>query len=148
MNVTPNQSTSSLQAGTSAGVEPPYFIDLYIPTAYIRHMIRGGTRNLRDGCYTLGDIPDLAAHRAVYTGEARAGEARLRTGVTVREFLRARYGVACGPSERGDRSDLKRSRLWMADARWRLRKMRTEECTRRAVLLQRARRGLMPAMVM
>ena len=69
----------------------------------------------------------LVAHHLVYTGEARAVEAQLRAGVTVREFLRARYGVVYGPSERGDRSDLKRFRLWMADARGRIRKPRAEE---------------------
>jgi len=49
-----------------------------------------------------------------------------------------RYGVACGLSERGDRSDLQRFRLWMAEARWRIRKMRATERLRRAVQLQQA----------
>lgn len=47
--------------------------------------------------------------------------------VTVREFLRAPSGAVCGASKRGDRSDLKRFRLWLADARWRIRKLPAEE---------------------
>jgi hypothetical protein len=122
--------------------------DDYIPTGLIPDVIRGGTRNLQDGCYTFGDIVDLAAHHLVSTGEARAVEAQLRVGVTVREFLRTRYGVACGPSERGDWSDLKRFGLWMADARLRLRRLRAEERIRRAVQLRRAWRARTPAKVM
>ena len=147
MNVT-QTPTCGLQAGTRTGAEPPHFTDLYIPTGYIPDVIRGGPRNLRDGCYTFGEVLDLPAHHLVYTGEARAVEAQLRAGVTVREFLWARYGVACRPSERGDWSDLKRFRLWMADARWRIRKLRTAERIRRAVQLQRAWRARTPVMVM
>ncbi len=47
--------------------------------------------------------------------------------VTVRAFLLERYGVMTGESERGDRNDLKRFRLWLGDARWRIGKVRTEE---------------------
>ena len=122
--------------------------DDYITTGFIPDVIRGGTRNLRDGCFTFSDILDLAAHHLVSTGEAQAVEARLCAGVTVREFLRARYGVACGPSERGDWSGLKRFRLWMADARWRIRRMQTEERIRRAVELQRAWGSETPVTVM
>ena len=122
--------------------------DDYIPTGCIPDVIRGGARNLRDGCYTFSHILDLAGQHVVYTGEAQAVEARLRAGVTVREFLRARYGVACGPSERGDRSDQKRFRLWMADARWRIRKIRAEEKMRAHWRRVQAWRAETPAMVM
>ncbi len=122
--------------------------DCYIPSGCIPDVLKGTIRNLRDGCYSFSDILDLAAHHLVYTGEARAVERRLRAGVTVREFLRERYGVCCGPSERGDVSDRKRFRLWMADARWRLRKMRTEERIRRAVELRRAWSARTPERVM
>jgi hypothetical protein len=101
-------------------------------------VIRVCVCNLRDGRYTFGGVLDVAAHHIVYACEARAVEAQLRAGVTVRGFLRARYGVAGGQGERGDESDRKRFRLWLADARWRLRKMRTEERIRRAVELRRA----------
>ena len=47
--------------------------------------------------------------------------------VTVRAFLRERYGVIAGPSEYGDQSDLKRFRLWLSDARRRIRGVMTEE---------------------
>ena len=47
--------------------------------------------------------------------------------VTVRGFLRERYGVMYGKSERGDRSDLKRFRLWLVDARQRVHTGRAEE---------------------
>jgi len=122
--------------------------DFYIPTGCIPDVLKGTVRNVRDGCFSLADILDLAAHHLVWIGEARAVEAQLRAGVTVREFLRARYGVACGRSERGDRSDLKRFRLWLADARWRIRRLRAEERIRRAVQLQRAWRARTPVMVM
>ncbi len=91
--------------------------DNYIPSGGIPDVIGGGVRNLRSGCYTFGDILDLAAHRLVSTGEAAAIGAQLRAGVTVRALLLERYGVVTGESERGDRSDLKRFRLWLADAR-------------------------------
>ena len=59
----------------------------------------------------------------VWIGEAQTVEARLRGGaVTVGAFLRERYGVLAGKSERGDLSDLKRFRLWLADALWPKRK--------------------------
>ena len=117
MNVV-QTNTCGLLAGTRTSAEPTHFTDLYIPTGYILDVIRGGTRNLRDGCYTFGDILGLAAHHVVYTGEARAVEARLRAGVTARDFLRSRYGVAGGAGvSMGDSSDLKRFRLWMADSR-------------------------------
>jgi hypothetical protein len=74
--------------------------------------------------FTFGDILDLAAHHLVSTGEAAAVETRLRAGVTVRALLRERYGVATGAGECGDRSDLKRFRLWLTDARWRIRRLR------------------------
>ncbi|MDP2999429.1 MAG: hypothetical protein Q8N47_18215 [Bryobacterales bacterium] len=67
--------TCGLQAGTRTAAEPPHFTDLYIPTGYIPDVIWGGTRNLRDGCHTFGNILDLAAYHVVYTGEARAVEA-------------------------------------------------------------------------
>ena len=64
--------------------------------------------NNRSGCYTFGDILDLAAHHLVWTDEAAAVVARLRAGVTVRALLRERYGVETGADELGDRSALKR----------------------------------------
>lgn len=65
---------------------------------------------------------------SVWIGEAQAVEERLRGGaVTVRAFLRERYVVMAGRSERGDRSDFKRFRLWLADARQRVRRVRAEE---------------------
>ena len=51
---------------------------------------------------------------------------RRRTGAPV-VFLAERYGVVAGNSDRGDRSDFKRFRLWLADARRRVRKARAEE---------------------
>ncbi len=120
----------------------------YIPHGHIPAVIRNRRRNLWDGCYSLSDILDLAANHLVYTGEAQAVEQQLRAGVTVREFLRVRYGVACGPSERGDRYDLNRFRLWLADTRWRIRKMRAQERVRRAVELRRTWSARTPAMVM
>ena len=54
---------------------------------------------------------------SVWIGEAQAVEERLRSGaVTVRAFLRERYGVRAGKSERGDSSDLKQFQMWLADA--------------------------------
>jgi hypothetical protein len=41
--------------------------------------------------------------------------------------LRERYGVVAGENERGDKSDLKRFRPWLADAKWRIRKMKADE---------------------
>lgn len=102
--------------------------DYYVPSGCIPDVLKGTVRNLRSGCYTFGDILDLAAHHLVWIGEATTVEARLRGGaVTVRAFLRERYGVFTGKSERGHKSDLKRFRLWLADARWRIRRLRADE---------------------
>ena len=62
---------------------------------------------MRDGCYSFGDILAFAAHHLVWIGEASSVETQLRGGaLTVRAFLRERYGVFTGESERGDKSDL------------------------------------------
>lgn len=56
---------------------------------------------MRRGCYSFGEILDLVAHHLVWTGEAQAVETRLRGGsVTVRAFLRERYGVITGERAR------------------------------------------------
>jgi hypothetical protein len=103
--------------------------DFYIPSGKVPDVLRGGvTLDLRAGCYSFSDILDLVAHHLVWIGEAKAVESRLRGGpVTVRAFLKERYGIVTGASERGDKSDLKRFCLWLADARWRIGKRRAEE---------------------
>lgn len=85
----------------------------------------------RRGCYSFADILDLAAHHLVCTGDAVEVQARLRSGaVTVRTFLRERYGVDTGGG--CDKNDLRRFRLWLSDARWRLRaEEKRQECFRR-----------------
>src|SRR5579871_924619 len=71
--------------------------DSYIPSGCIPDVLKGTIRNMRDGCYTFGDILDLAAHHLVWIGEAGSVETRLRGGaLTVRTFLRERYGVFTG----------------------------------------------------
>ncbi len=108
--------SATVEAQERASLETGAVGDCYIPSGCIPDVLKGTVRNLRDGCYSFSDILDLAAHHLVYMGEARAVEVQLRGGVMVRQFLRERYGIACGPSERGDRSDRKRFRLWLADA--------------------------------
>ena len=61
--------------------------DDYIPSGCIPDVLKGTIRNLRAGCYTFGEILDLAAHHLVWTGEAQALEARLRA---------SRYGSSFG----------------------------------------------------
>jgi hypothetical protein len=134
--------------GLSIRARPARHGDDYIPSGCIPDVIRGGVRNLSSGCYTFGEILDLAAHHIVWTGEAQAVEARLRAGVTVREFLRTRYGVVTGAGERGDRSDLKRFRSWLADARWRIRKLRADEKRRALWPRVKAWRAETPGRVM
>ena len=113
--------------GDTADLPSPYG-DFYIPSGCIPDVLRGTVRHMRDGCYSFADILDLASHHLVWIGEAQAVEERLRGGaVTVRAFLRERYGVMAAKSECGDRSDLRRFRLWLADARWRVRKVRREQ---------------------
>ncbi len=80
--------------------------DAYIPSGCIPNVLEGKILSMQDGCYSFSEILDLAAHHLVWTGETQAVEARLRAGsVTVRGFLRERYGVLAGESARGDRSD-------------------------------------------
>lgn len=121
--------------------------DDYIPSGCIPDVLRGTVRDLRRGCYSFADILDLAAHHLVYTGEAAEVEARLRSGaVTVRDFLRERYGVYAGGG--CDRSDLRRFRSWLSDARGRVRRFRREEKRRERWRCLMAWRGDTPAMVM
>ena len=99
--------------------------DDYLPEGRVPDVLKGTVRDMRDGCYSFGEVLDLAAHQLVWTGEASAVEARLRGGaVTVRQFLRERYGIVTGESEGGNDRDLRRFRNWLADARWRLRRLR------------------------
>lgn len=122
--------------------------DDYIPSGHIPDVLRGTVRDLGRGCYSFAEILDLAAHHLVFTGEAPEVEARLRAGaVTVRAFLRERYGVwAFGPGD--DRSDLRRFRLWLSDARGRVRRFRREEKRRERWRVLMAWRAEGPAMVM
>ena len=123
--------------------------DDYIPSGCIPDVVRGTVRDLRRGCYSFADILDLAAHHLVWTGEAAEVEARLRSGaVTVRAFLRERYGVYADESEHGDKSDLRRFRLWLSDARWRVRRLRAEEKRRACWRRVTAWNERTPAMVM
>ena len=85
----------------------------------------------------------------VWIGEAQTVEARLRGGaVTVGAFLRERYGVLAGKSERGDLSDLKRFRLRLADARQRVQTVRAEEDRREQRRHVTARKAVAVARVM
>jgi len=122
--------------------------DDYIPSGCIPDVLRGTVRDLGRGCYSFADILDLAAHHLVWTGEAAAVEARLRSGaVTVRVFLRERYGVwALGTGD--DRADARRFRRWLSDARGRVRRFRREEKRRERWRALMAWRGETPAMVM
>ena len=76
---------------------------------------RIGSVDLRTGGYDFGDILDIVAHRLVAAGQDRAVLRLLRT-MTVRQFLRERYGVSTGSGD--DRRDLRRFRNWIMDARW------------------------------
>lgn len=80
---------------------------------------------MADGCYTRGEIMDLAAHHIVWTGEAPAVEARMRAGFTLGALLRERYSVFVG--EGCDETDAKRFRGLLKDARWRIRKIKDDE---------------------
>ena len=55
--------------------------------------------NLADGCFTFCEVLALAAQDLTARGEAAAVLARLTGGVTVRAFLRERYGAVTGPRE-------------------------------------------------
>ena len=122
---------SAVQAQVRASEGTGAHDDFYIPSGCIPDVLRGTVRHMRDGCYSFADILDLASHHLVWIGEAGAVADRLRSGaITVRAFLRERYGVVAGKSERGDRSDLKRFRLWLADARRRVRTVREVEDSR------------------
>ena len=123
--------------------------DAYIPSGSIPNVVDGTILDLRAACYSFGEILDLAAHHLVWIGEAQAVQARLPCGsVTVRAFLRERYGLCAGESEHGDRSDLKRFRLWLADARWRIRKVRAEDRRLGGWRCVQAMRGEVPGSVM
>jgi hypothetical protein len=61
-------------------------------------------------------------------------------------FLSERYGVWAGPGD--DRSDLRRFRLWLSDARGRVRWFRREEKRRERWRCLMAWRADGPAMVM
>jgi hypothetical protein len=63
-------------------------------------------------------------------------------------MLRDRYGVVSGESERGDRSDLKRFRLWLADAHWRIRKLRADQKRRALLRVVQAWRAETPGRMM
>ncbi len=77
--------------------------------------------DLRSGCYDFGDCLDLIAHHLVATGRDRAAARMLTRRVkTVRQFMREEYGVSFGPGD--DRRDLRRFRLWIQDARWRIKR--------------------------
>jgi hypothetical protein len=65
--------------------------DFYIPIGRI------GAVNLNAGCYTWGEILNLAAAELWRTGEADAARVTLKAGrQTVRAFLRQRFGVVTG----------------------------------------------------
>lgn len=72
------------------------------------------------------------AHHRGWNGEDAGVEVRLRSGaVTVRAFLWERYGVYSGESEHGNKSDLRRFRLWLSDAFRRLTYEISEACEKK-----------------
>lgn len=61
---------------------------------------RIGQHSLSDGCYTWADTLRMAATELRQRGEADAARVTLKSGkVTVREFLRQRFGVQTGRRE-------------------------------------------------
>jgi hypothetical protein len=117
-----------------------------VPSGHIPDVLKGGVRNLQLG-YSFGEILDLAAHHLVWIGEDKAVEAELRSGVTVRAILKERYG-ACGGESQNAKREVNRFRLWLADARWRIRKLRAQEKLRAKWRRTQAWRGDTPEMVM
>jgi hypothetical protein len=74
--------------------ESPPHTDARIPTGRITAV------NLANGCYTFGEVCALAATDLTRRGEAAAVLAQLGSGgVTVRDYLRERYGAVTGPRE-------------------------------------------------
>ena len=65
--------------------------------AYVHGRIGG--LDLSRACYSFYEAWTLAAQHLAKTDRARQAVARLRAGVTVRELLRAFYGIRAGPEK-------------------------------------------------
>lgn len=76
-----------------AGYGPPQ------PQTPCDEMVPGrvGNTDLSRGCFSFFEVWTMAAREIARTGRTRQAEDALLSGVTVRELLRAMYGVKVGP---------------------------------------------------